>query len=140
MAGFGIGTLYLITEHTSFLKNTAGVFCMVQEEGTRKPIRMYGHSASADRLRKRSFAAACRTGVFAEGATFCLRRQARLARRRTKERYDELLYLFFDKTGKRSLRLPRTRKIQQQRHRRQQENRQQHRAERAACDDGSRSR
>lgn len=44
MAGFGIGTLYLITEHTSFFEKYGWRFlCMVQEEGTRKPIRMYRH-------------------------------------------------------------------------------------------------
>jgi hypothetical protein len=46
MAGFGIGTLYLITEHTSFFEKYGWRFlCMVQEEGTRKPIRMYRHGS-----------------------------------------------------------------------------------------------
>ena len=46
MAGFGIGTLYLITEHTSFFEKYGWRFlCMVRDEGTRKPIRMYRHGS-----------------------------------------------------------------------------------------------
>ena len=47
MAGFGIDTLYLITDHTSFYERYGWEFlCMVREEGEEEEpgmIRMYVH-------------------------------------------------------------------------------------------------
>lgn len=44
MSDFGINTLYLITDHTSFYEKYNWEFlCMVQEEDTRNMIRMYIH-------------------------------------------------------------------------------------------------
>ncbi len=44
MSSFGIDTLYLVTDHTSFYEKYGWSFlCMVQEEGGSNMIRMYVH-------------------------------------------------------------------------------------------------
>lgn len=44
MAGFGVDTLYLLTDHTSFYERYGWSFlCMVQGDGEAEPSRMYVH-------------------------------------------------------------------------------------------------
>ena len=44
MAGLGVGTLYLLTDHTSFYERYGWeFFCMAQGDGEEKPSRMYIH-------------------------------------------------------------------------------------------------
>ncbi len=70
MAGFGIGTLYLITEHTSFFEKYGWRFLHGSRGGYAEAHTDVQARASADRLRKRSFAAACRTGVSRKAPAF----------------------------------------------------------------------
>ena len=42
MAGLGVGTLYLLTDHTSFYERYGWeFFCMVRGDGEEQPSRMY---------------------------------------------------------------------------------------------------
>ena len=44
MAGFGVDTLYLLTDHTSFYERYGWEFlCMAQGDGEAEPSRMYVH-------------------------------------------------------------------------------------------------
>ena len=46
MAGQGIRTLYLLTDHTGFYERYGWEFyCMVQGDGEEAPSRMYRHRA-----------------------------------------------------------------------------------------------
>lgn len=48
MASFGIDTLYLLTDHTSFYERYDwAFFCMVQGDGEPEPSRMYIHRQKA---------------------------------------------------------------------------------------------
>lgn len=49
MAGKGIGTLYLLTDHTSFYERYGWeFFCMVQGDGESEPSRMYVHQTEEE--------------------------------------------------------------------------------------------
>lgn len=49
MAGRGIGTLYLLTDHTGFYERYGWKFlCMVQGDGEETPSRMYVHTQTKD--------------------------------------------------------------------------------------------
>ena len=46
MAGMGVDTLYLLTDHTSFYERYGWEFlCMAQGDGEDEPARMYVHKA-----------------------------------------------------------------------------------------------
>lgn len=51
MQGFGIDTLYLVTDHTAFYERYGWRFlCMVQGDGEPEPTRMYVHRTTQGRI------------------------------------------------------------------------------------------